>query len=732
MPTFSDSFWTPDYATGMATLFRKLHQGCVENDEYIRLFQSRSAIEGAYGNQLHTIPANHAPLKTGFGRDDGASVKQSFLGIQAEIGHEGAYHQQVSENINVMILEPFGRWCDDHKKRVAYSEEVVQDAVRSFLRTRAEVDRLEKKYFNKCRVLEDLRSSVPEDEELSIEEVSQLAEDSDPEEETYELGGVTYTEASLRPVLASLLSEVPQFTHKVTLLGNYERCSTGSAIALFLQGTLQLLLDDTEQFGQDLVDQGFLRLVGQVSSSFVNSKKFIYQWKDRAFAVAHVPYKKAGTSYFDEVKENLTNMTLNKRASMSGLSEKQAMKKLVREVDELDREYLFEVKQADNVRCELEELIVDHMKFMEKCEMDRLKAVKKVTLDFLSIVSNKIASLKSVVDRFMIYEETISPQSDLNVFLQTYKTGSFKPKPVIYDNYYSLTSSFQIFGIDIESRCRAEGKLVPLVVSSCLQHMDAVYPDLTDDQARIDVWIVPTKLATTHQLRAKLNEACGKSDVQATASDYMEIMTQSDPSVVASVLKLYLLELPDSLVSSQTYELFKSLYSVAEEEVPTDEERINGVTNLLVDLPKAHIATLNALLTHFSRLIGIIESKNLELAALFTSQFVAEFGELVLRPKVQTGVNMDDKFVARLLRDLLEHMEAVFKSLKRLNSTKKRGKSENKNVPSTEASISSKLQRAVEKGKRLAPDGKVAREREHTATPPPVSKGGEEDPIVVE
>ena len=47
---------------------------------------------------------------------------------------------------------------------------------------------------------------------------------------------------------------------------------------------------------------------------------------------------------------------------------------------QLDDRYYQLVLEFDKLRCEFEELIMDHLTFMEKCELDRLKAIKKVSL----------------------------------------------------------------------------------------------------------------------------------------------------------------------------------------------------------------------------------------------------------------------------------------------------------------------------------------------------------------
>lgn len=81
--------------------------------------------------------------------------------------------------------------------------------------------------------------------------------------------------------------------------------------------------------------------------------------------------------------------------------------------------------------------MIDHLKFMERCELDRLKAIKSVILDFSGAISNVIPRLQSTVDNMMLFQETVQPLGDLRYLLENYRTGPFMPKVQVYENYYN-------------------------------------------------------------------------------------------------------------------------------------------------------------------------------------------------------------------------------------------------------------------------------------------------------
>ena len=61
------------------------------------------------------------------------------------------------------------------------------------------------------------------------------------------------------------------------------------------------------------------------------------------------------------------------------------------------------------------------------------------------------------------------------------------------------------------------------------------YPELEGDESRRAIWLYDVPLGAAHHLRHALNNRKG---------DYFEVLQKYEIPVVASVLKLYLLELP--------------------------------------------------------------------------------------------------------------------------------------------------------------------------------------------
>ncbi|KAI9781433.1 MAG: hypothetical protein M1839_006027 [Geoglossum umbratile] len=672
MPGFADSFWSGDYASGLGVLFGKLQQGAVENQQVLTIARMRAEAEDVYSQRLAEIVPATDKVSGGFSRDDGASVRKAFDGVRTEMEEAAKNHRKIASNIRELVVNPFGRWCEAHESRIYNSHSDLQAQIKIHDKQADAVRKLRSHYFNKCRLVEDLE----EENKLAFQDLEtspnqkmipqvKLPEKEDPEEEEqYEIGDRTYPSDQVKKILTHMLENIPMGEAKVPILGTYQNVSTGTAIVEYLQKHLDApTINIAESVGQDLVGNGFLRLVGAVGNTFANSSKMNYQWRPRVFQLTGIPEKK---KTLERSSTTLSNGDAPDSPSVGSVGDYLAnwnplnnpypgetpADRLRREANEADERYKTAVRKLDLMRCNLEEAVMDHLKFMERCELDRLKAIKAVILDFSGAISNVIPSLQSTVDRMMLYQETVQPLGDLRYLLENYRTGGYAPKVQIYENYYNNTDE-QTFGVDLEARARADRKRVPIVITTILTFLDNHYPDLEGDEARRGIWLVDVPLAATHHLRNAINT--GKAIPH-------DLLDRYEIPIVASVLKLYLLELPDSLVSSMVYEIVKTIYATQATE-SDDSSRIPVIQNTLGQLRLANIATLDAITTHFTRLTELTSADE-----AFVSALAHNLAPCILRPRQDTTLTMHDRHSYRLVRDLFAHHKDIFGELKKAST----------------------------------------------------------------
>lgn len=713
--SFGTSFWTTDYESGFQILFNQLNEGVKEDNDYLSLFTRRAEIEAGYGSQLKAFPTI---LKQSSSRhtdvDYLSTIKNAFEEGAANFERQGAYHLQIAGTIQETVIEPFSKWSDEHEERVAYSELVIRDKYKQFVSARSNLEKLQKKYFNKCRVVEEFKTQFSEEKladairDSSAAELSALKlgdkETGAAVEHMYSLGDIKFNNKSIKQFLSEIISNVELTSHKVPILGTYYNVSTGSAITQWMLDNVPEVrgsIGKAELCGQSLLQLGFLRSVGYVgaSKSFINSSQFYYQWKPCVFEITQISefdISNAGKSANYDPVLALADRTANISHYLEDV--KQAIgvasvdytdvsqyPRIFKDAEVLDAQYFESTRNLDSIRCDLEEVIMDHYTFMQKCELDRLRAIKKAMYDFVSAFAAQAPAMKQTVESLALIEETIRPARDLKFLIENYSTGSFHPRVYLYDNYYNSTIN-QTFGVDLKVRARFDKKPVPVLIQSVLSHLDAVYPDLGDDDERVSLWTQPVHLSSVHRLRSRLN---GLAD----ADQITKTIQGSEPATVVNVLKLYFLELPDSIVPHNYFDLIYTLYQnypVGSTDESCNRSRITGLQNSLFDLPLCNLASLDAILTHLSRLVFIISSKNESLSISLKHRLCREFGSLVLQPG-QDDSALNEKSVGsfrkaleqlqqNFVTDLFDYKESIFGELRRRSLMRPQGATSDRSV----------------------------------------------------
>jgi Domain found in Dishevelled, Egl-10, and Pleckstrin (DEP) len=368
-------------------------------------------------------------------------------------------HRKIASNIRELVVNPFSRWSEQHSSRVLAAQDDLHIRIKTHDRQAEAVRKLRSQYYNKCRLVEDLEeedklafqdpnNDPPQSPKGKGKEIPTIKEPEHEEEpEPIEIGDQVYQPDQIKKILTHMLEIIKLGEVKVPILGTYLNISTGADITEYIQLHMGASnLAHAEKIGQDLIDAGFLRLVGNVGSTFANSSRMNYQWRSKVFQITGIPEKK---KQMDRVMSLGTNDIVDSPVNavseyLSGWNplnnpypNETPSERLRREARESDERYKLAVRKLDTLRCNLEEAMVDRLKWMERCELDRLKAIKAVVLDFSGAISNVIPSLQSTVDKMMLFQETVQPVGDLRYLLENYRTGIFVPKVQIYENYYN-------------------------------------------------------------------------------------------------------------------------------------------------------------------------------------------------------------------------------------------------------------------------------------------------------
>ena len=128
--------------------------------------------------------------------------------------------------------------------------------------------------------------------------------------------------------------------------------------------------------------------------------------------------------------------------------------------------------------------------------------------------------------------------------------------------------------------------------------------------------------------------------------------TDLDIHAVTSSLKQYFRKLPEPLITYDVYD--KLLDSIS---TPSQEVRIQGMCNAILDLPKVHRDVLGFLIFHLKRVVDR-EREN-----LMTSMNIAVvFAPTIMRPESLDREISDTQKKNEAIQFLVENCQAVFMS----------------------------------------------------------------------
>ncbi|KAF4593115.1 hypothetical protein EYR38_008825 [Pleurotus pulmonarius] len=486
------------------------------------------------------------------------------------------------------------------------------------------------------------------------------------------LAGLAFTPASLSKLLLRASHEMHLRPVRFPLLGEYQDCFTGEEIAAWLNEHVPGFggdLDRAEDAARDLTErEGLLRRIGELGNQFELSDEAFYQFRPKAFelegksADANPPAVPAKP--FDIMKRTGNFANLVSKALNTNPNGEPAYVRARREAEEADKVYRIAVRRLDRQRLGLEDKIEENLKTLQRWESERLSAVKTVLLQYHATLANLPKSLEPSLERSSTCISAYQPESDLTALIERYRTGPFRPHAHVYESV-AHDDSDVVFGIDL--RKWAEGswtamttgeekkELVPPVLTTLLNALKASYEKLENDDEKRKSWIYEVPLPAAHHLREALN---GLDAAQAVPPTFFD---QYDAAVIASTLKLWILELDPPVALWEGWDDIRKLYPTVghteTEKGKTDEQRVQDISAALQKLPRVHLYVLDAVVHHLKELMTATKVE--EADEVYITKLALSVGRTVVRPKVETELSIQDRHPTLMFIDLLKHYDAI-------------------------------------------------------------------------
>ncbi|KAJ7077876.1 hypothetical protein B0H15DRAFT_557408 [Mycena belliarum] len=490
------------------------------------------------------------------------------------------------------------------------------------------------------------------------------------------LAGLSLPPIAVSQLLTRAAAELPLRPVRFPLLGEYPDCFTGEEFVAWLNENVQGFggsLDRAEDAAKELTERdNLLRRIGEFGNQFEHSDEAFYQFRPKAFdlegnhtvaaATVTSPVK---TSQADNlIKRTNTFVNLVSKA-LSNQNSAPAYIKARNEAEEADHAFRVATRKLDRQRLGLEERIEETLKMLQRWEIERLRAVKTVLLQYHGTLSTLPKSLEPSAERSATLIAAYLPESDLNALIERYRTGPFRPEAQVYESVSHIETDV-VFGIDL--RRWAEGGWdtvssgeprkndVPPVVPALLGALTEAYGRLPNDIEKRKSWIYEVPLPAVHHLREALNAVPLDEPVPA------DVFAPYDAPVIAGTIKLWLLELDPPLTLWEGWDEIRKIYptvgaAAKGEGEDAETQRIADLSTALLRLPRVHLYVLDAIVSHLRKLIDTTTVDETE--EVFITKLALSVGRTIIRPKFESELSIQDRHPTLLFIDLVKNYTAI-------------------------------------------------------------------------
>lgn len=687
-PTFASSFWTyPEYRKGAVVLYSRLQEGLDENESLLALVRHRAEAEVAYADALahpptapcvDTIlfPAAVEPSRPGY-RAYNTLSSQAIRQLPQAMGQEGEHHTRIAQQLQSLILTPFGKWAYAHADRVHASWHKIDAALLAMERQTAETAKRRTVYETRCQQADEAEDDVrfapaPNVQSPSSRDAAKTVSESTPSQPEQ-------PRVASMPLPSMVVSDSPESVRQST-----SSVSTDEAQKLKRRETLR------QQFGFKPRPEGEPAARAKEESESNHRRQ-----ESRLSSYWSLTMGKVSDS------QTLAQV----KAAVTGLAEPRHLR-LRREAEVAEEAYRESVKLLDSLRTTAEQVLFHEYRFAQKWEMDRVTAVQRVLSAFRHAVGSGVD--EQVRD--------FTPRAHLEQLIAAHRTGPFRPvstvfKPYYYDDSKTVAGvSAAGFGMDLLSAAKGAAlaaqashpgstssaatsamPTLPPVLHELLAALQRCYAErtrwlppsgkATEDDIRGEkrrIWLYEVPLGTVHQLRRQLidhyDARASSAAADVPAPDHL--LDAVDAPVLAATVKLWLLELESPLVPFTLWDEVAEIYEAARvrtqavddgsaERVKKElvEPTLHGLALVLQRLPKLHLACLDVFVAHLYKLMK--DTPTDESNEMYATKLGVSLGRYILRPSGSLPSMLYAEYPALLLKDLILHYEELLPPLVR-------------------------------------------------------------------
>ncbi|KAI9243653.1 Rho GTPase activation protein [Sporodiniella umbellata] len=308
--------------------------------------------------------------------------------------------------------------------------------------------------------------------------------------------------------------------------------------------------------------------------------------------------------------------------------------RLKKEVYDADQEYRQGIRTLESLRKTQVDTASHAVRHVEAYLLGKSDAVKQAMIAISNQEQHMLANESSLVQTTLNEFEQMDSQQDLDRFLTEYeKLGFCKPRTMCYENYYYGRCKDLLFGCRLSDYAKEHQRTVPLVVTQCIQQVEAL-----GGLEKEGIYRISGRQTNIDLLKSEFEK--DESCVGLVDSKY-------DMFTIGSVLKQFLRELKEPLLNMSPNERLD--YAKAE----GDQERRALLEKLIERLTEEERDTLKALVIHLAKIEARSKVNKMTLKNL----------ALIFTPAIFHDQNQSDtsqeSYAQKVLEDLVKHHDSL-------------------------------------------------------------------------
>lgn len=702
---FENTFWTSDYISGIRVLLQTLEKSHEEGLDSLEYFESYTEL----------LDIQSAKLKQLSIKSDKFLEKQPTEAIPSKILSEYEQHQKLlgslsnlkrvqSESIKTIgvvkssaslkiqgdVVIRLRDFLEDYSEFIIDSKKSLTNQYNTFVKTNEQAIAAEKVYINKTRELEDIdlretqsKATVPSPDSLQppppVEKSAEIIQETEDEIFKFPIViGTTIFRSikELKVFMIRMTGEVPIKRRLIPLPGINNEYFGSESFFRWVKGNREN--EDSrrkiEKFGQDLIKLGLVSNWNKLAQNKFVSDEGYYEFTDLARYIAKFDENKIPVLEVSPSEES--SEIKSKSGVFDGLKNRFKhtldINTLKDNAKVAKEKYLAAVSKSYIEKEKLESSIISVSRRAEVYEANRLKLIYFLTKIFNETVldenEKQIHAFQTIAEASTYDDDTFN--YELLKRSISNKSGWYWPKSdVKFSSYGNSKTQFnaEIFGNDLLNQYRdpsnndLKTKSVPLFLKNIIEGLNGL--ELVEDSWIKDIDILKATemkrsiLLSIPEYEKEYNPEEIDIDINNFVSSKItsEIFHKYSTNEVVGFLKLWLLELPDSLIPFTAYDQLKTCYS-------ENSDDYESKLKILGSIPRQNLASLLLLAEHLSSSVSKIEQ-------LVKNEKVPLF-HLFIRPSPKNlHANLDDIVVFKpLCEDLLNnnYQNSLHKKLEEL------------------------------------------------------------------